>query len=221
MSQKFALLQKGCANIGTLEIIYNVVNDCIELGIHGVFNRMIKSLIESESAKDSVIISNFLRMSNFENDCNKKLIKEICSGYLPDMMIPDDQDGSFDRDPNDELNFPSVQIYDAFKTHRFIGVEGDEQGVGKTYAIQSVLKFKAKQGRHFLKVHPLSFGAKTILPSAQVYTVSEIVGSFLDEIKDKGGTIHFCGSIDNEWKSCLETITPDSPYMLLENDDAR
>ena len=39
----------------------------------------------------------------------------------------------------------------------------------------------------------------------------------LDEIKDKGGTIHFCGSIDKEWKSCLETITPDSPYMLLEN----
>ena len=216
-SLKFALLQKGCASVDTLDVIYNVVNDCIELGVHGVFNRMIKSLIESESAKTSVIISNFLRMSNFEKKENKKLIKDICINYLPEMVIPDEKDGSFDHDPNDELNFPSVQIYDAFKTHRFIGVEGDEQGVGKTYAIQSVLKFKAKQGRHFLKVHPLSFGAKTILPSAQVYTVSEIMGSFLDEIKDKGGTIHFCGSIDKEWKSCLETITNDSPYMLLEN----
>ena len=53
--------------------------------------------------------------------------------------------------------------------------------------------------------------------SLQVYTVSEIMGSFLEEIKDEGGTIHFCGAIDREWKSCLETITPDSPYMLLEN----
>ena len=66
----------------------------------------------------------------------------------------------------------------------------------------------------------------------QLYTVSEVVGSFLDEIKDEGGTIHFCGALDKvthsmpnhhvniyhqEWKSCLETITPDSPYMLLEN----
>jgi hypothetical protein len=47
-------------------------------------------------------------------------------------------------------------------------VEGDEQGVGKTHAIAAVLKFKAKQGRHFLKLHPLSFGAKYILPGAQV-----------------------------------------------------
>ena len=63
--------------------------------------------------------------------------------------------------------------------------------------------------------------------------MSEVVGSFLDEIKDEGGTIHFCGALDKvtllkwfhahvdiylqEWKSCLETITPDSPYMLLEN----
>ena len=101
------------------------------------------------------------------------------------------------------------------------------------------------QGRHFLKLHPLSFGANYVLPGAQVtafignltqfsvqlYTVSEVVGSFLDEIKDEGGTIHFCGALDKvsndyfyalqcrcqEWKSCLETITPDSPYMLLEN----
>ena len=62
-----------------------------------------------------------------------------------------------------------------------------------------------------------------------MYTVSELIGSFLEEIKDEGGTIHFCGSLDKvwnelrrinlsqEWKSCLETITPDSPYMLLEN----
>ena len=46
---KFALLQKCCASLVTLETIYNVVNDCIELGIHGAFNRMIKSLIESPS----------------------------------------------------------------------------------------------------------------------------------------------------------------------------
>ena len=66
------------------------------------------------------------------------------------------------------------------------------------------------QGRHFLKLHPLSFGANYILPGAQVrgrkqhgfeffvqlYTVSEVVGSFLDEIKDEGGTIHFCGALD-------------------------
>ena len=29
--------------------------------------------------------------------------------------------------------------------------------------------------------------------------------------------VHCCGGLDNEWKSCLETITPESPYMLLEN----
>ena len=36
-------------------------------------------------------------------------------------------------------------IFILSRTHRFIGVEGDEQGVGKTHAIASVLKFKAKQ----------------------------------------------------------------------------
>ena len=215
-SLKYALLQKGCANVKLLETLYNVVNDCIELNIHGVFNRMLKSLTESEYSKESVIVSNFLKMSNFENEFNQKLIKEVCLSYHPDMVVSEEK-SSFEVSSNDELNYPSVQIYQAFKTHRFIAVEGDEQGVGKTFAIQSVLKYKAKQGNHFLKLHPQSFGAGHILPNAQLYTVSEIIGSFLDEIKENGGTIHFCGSIDQEWKSCLETITPDSPYMLLEN----
>ena len=215
-SLKYALLQKGCADVKLLETLYNVVNDCIELNIHGVFNRMLKSLTESEHSKESVIVSYFLKMSNFENEVNQKLIKEVCLSYHPDMVVSEEK-SSFELDSNDDLNYPSVQIYQAFKTHRFIAVEGDEQGVGKTFAIQSVLKYKAKQGNHFLKLHPQSFGACHILPNAQLYTVSEIIGSFLDEIKDNGGTIHFCGSIDQEWKSCLETITADSPYMLLEN----
>ena len=215
-SLKYALLQKGCANVKLLETLYNVVNDCIELNIHGVFNRMLKSLNESDYCKESVIVSYFLRMSNFENETNQQLIKEVCLSYHPDMVVSEEK-SSFELDSSDELNYPSVQIYQAFKTHRFIAVEGDEQGVGKTFAIQSVLKYKAKQGNHFLKLHPQSFGASHILPNAQLYTVSEIIDSFLDEIKDNGGTIHFCGSIDQEWKSCLETITADSPYMLLEN----
>ena len=75
------------------------------------------------------------------------------------------------------------------------------------------------QGRHFLKLHPLSFGANYVLPGAQVrafignltqfsvqlYTVSEVVGSFLDEIKDEGGTIHFCGALD---KVSNDYVTP-------------
>ena len=75
------------------------------------------------------------------------------------------------------------------------------------------------QGRHFLKLHPLSFGANYVLPGAQVgavkgnltqlsvqlYTVSEVVGSFLDEIKDEGGTIHFCGALD---KVSNDYLTP-------------
>ena len=215
-SLKYALLQKGCADYQLLEKIYNVVNDCIELNIHGVFNRMLKSVSESDYCKEGIIISMFLKMSNFENETNQRFIKEICINYHPDTLVSEEK-SSFEIDTNDELNFPCVQIYQAFKTHRFIAVEGDEQGVGKTYAIQSVLKYKAKHGSHFLKIHPLSFGANHVLTNSNLYTVSEIIGSFLDEIKDNGGTIHFCGAIDSEWKSCLDTITPDSPYMLLEN----
>ena len=193
---KFTLLQKGCADVDTLDVVYNIVNDCIELGIHGSFNRMVKSLIESDTSKGEILVSNFLKMSNFENDKNKAVIHEVALKYLPELGKQESRTTSFDHDDNDDLVKPSIQIFEAFKTHRFIAVEGDEQGVGKTYAIRSILKFKAKQGRHFLKIHPLSFGARTVLPGAQLYTVSEIIGSFLDEIKDKGGTIHFCGAID-------------------------
>merc|ERR1712012_991932 len=80
-SLKYALLQKGCGDLRILDTLYNVVNDCIELNIHGVFNRMLRSVSEAEYCKEGVIVSLFLKMSNFENEMNQKLIKQICISY--------------------------------------------------------------------------------------------------------------------------------------------
>ena len=52
---------------------------------------------------------------------------------------------SFGLSSPQNLNQYVADLLLLLRTHRFIGVEGDEQGVGKTHAIASVLKFKAKQ----------------------------------------------------------------------------
>jgi hypothetical protein len=106
-----------------------VVNDCIEHGIHGAFNRMIKALIESPSPNEEVVVSNFLRMSNFENNANKQLIakvrkfvgsgtylcEQVVGVHLANLVPKEKQHGSFDCDTSDELMVPSTQIYQAFK----------------------------------------------------------------------------------------------------------
>ena len=214
---KYILLQKGCGRVETLDILYGIVNDCLEVSIHGVFNRMIKATLKSDSMLESEIIVNFLEMSAFETDDNLGFIYNICQVYLPDVVCPSVPASSFDESADDTLMYPSLQIYNAYKHHRFIAVIGEEQGCGKTYAISKILEHKQKNGKKCLMLSPLSFGAKSLIPGSEVYTVSKIMCSFLEEIGKNGGTIHFCGGLDNEWKSCLETITPESPYMLLEN----
>ena len=114
----------------TLETIYNVVNDCIGFGIHGAFNRMIKALIESPSPKEDVVVSNFIRMSNFENSSHKQMISKVAVSkpplldllllqvvevHLPQLTVADRRQGSFQCDSSDELLVPSSQIYEAFK----------------------------------------------------------------------------------------------------------
>jgi dynein heavy chain len=214
---KYILLQKGCGHLETLDVLHNVVNDCTEVGIHGVFNRMIKATLKSDSTQKLDIIANFLEMSAFETDDTLAFIRNICQVYLPNISVPTIPVTSFDDNVDETLMYPSLQVYNAYKHHRFIAVIGEEQGCGKTFAISKVLEHKQKNGEHCLMLHPLSFGAKSQIAGSEVYTVSTIMGSFLEEIGNKGGTIHFCGGLDNEWKSCLETITADSPYMLLEN----
>ena len=56
---KFVLLQKGCASWDIPEIIYTAVNECIEPGIHRAFNRAIRPLLESSTARVDNEISNF------------------------------------------------------------------------------------------------------------------------------------------------------------------
>ena len=94
---KFALLQKGCASWGILETIYTVVDECIEFGIHGAFNRVIRSLLESSTAKVDNVISNFTRMSKFKNTSHKTTINKITAVHIPDIMLHDKQDTSLDR----------------------------------------------------------------------------------------------------------------------------
>ena len=91
------MLQKGCASWGILETIYTVVDECIEFGIHGAFNRVIRSLLESSTAKVDNVISNFTRMSKLENTSHKTTINKMIAIHVPDIMFPDKQDTSLDR----------------------------------------------------------------------------------------------------------------------------
>ena len=102
-------------SVPTLDVVYSVVNDCIELGIHGAFNRMIKALIESPSSKEEVVISSFIKMSSFENSSHKQMIKKVVGVHLPQLEEDQGNSGSFETDTTDELMMPSTQIYEAFK----------------------------------------------------------------------------------------------------------
>ena len=72
-------------SVSALDVVYSVANDCIELGIHGAFNRMIKALIESPSSKEEVVISSFIKMSSFENNSHKQMIKKVVDVHLPQL----------------------------------------------------------------------------------------------------------------------------------------
>ena len=112
---KYRLCSKHCFSVATLDVVYSVVNDCIELGIHGAFNRMIKALIESPSSKEEVVISSFIKMSSFENISHKQMIKKVVGVHLPQLDEDRADPGSFETDSADELMVPSTQIYEAFK----------------------------------------------------------------------------------------------------------
>ena len=215
---KYVLLQKGSGSMDLLDKLINIINDCTEVGIHGVFNRMMKIIYATDSIDELEIINNFLKISDFETSENLSFLVKICQAYVPKLKLPSLSDGSFDYENDvDSLLTPCIQIYNAYKNHRFIAVMGEEQGVGKTYDITKVLSHKKKKGKRNIRIYPLSYGAKFLVPGTNHYSVSKILGSFLTELGETGGTIHFCGALDSEWKSCLETITQDSPYMLLEN----
>ena len=102
-------------SVAALDVVYSVVNDCIELGIHGAFNRMIKALIESPSSKEEVVISSFIKMSSFENNSHKQMIKKVVDVHLPQLKEDQGDPGSFENDTTDELMMPSTQTYEAFK----------------------------------------------------------------------------------------------------------
>ena len=102
-------------SVAALDVVYSVVNDCIELGIHGAFNRMIKALIESPSSKEEVVISSFIKMSSFENNSHKQMIKKVVDVHLPQLKEDQGDPGSFETDTTDELMMPSTQTYEAFK----------------------------------------------------------------------------------------------------------
>ena len=214
---KYVLLQKGTSNTNMLDTLQNIVNDCIEVNIHGIFNRMMKAIFSTESIDQLDIINTFIKLSEFEMNDNFTFIVKICQAYVPELKVPASATGSFDVDTDDCLLSASLQIYSAYNNHRFIAVVGEEQGVGKTYHISKVLEHKEKQGKETIRIYPLSYGAKYLVPGTNHYSVSKILGSFLNDIGENGGTIHFCGALDIEFRSCLETIAPDSPYMLLEN----
>ena len=213
---KYALLQRGTGSMELLDILINIINDCTEVGIHGVFNRIMKIVYSTDSLTNVDIVSSFIRISDFETNTNLSCLLKICKAYVQDLRIPSFSEDSFDY-ADDDLLTPCIQIYNAYKNHRFIAVMGEEQGVGKTFDITRVLEHKEKKGKKNIRIYPLSYGAKYLVPDTNHYSVSKILGSFLKDIGEEGGTIHFCGALDSEWKSCLETITQDSPYMLLEN----
>ena len=201
--------------------IFNVIKKivgCREHRLHGVFDRMIKSIQTTDSIEALPIVENFLKYSDFEEDDNYSIIYSICKACVDNLKIPSFDQESFDeKNETDMLMTANLQIYNAYKTSKFIAVKGEEQGVGKSFAINKVLSHKESQGKKFIRIYPLSYGAKYLVEGSNNYSVSKIIGSFLTDIGENGGTIHFCGTLDNEFRSCLETITTDSPYMLLEN----
>jgi hypothetical protein len=179
---------------------------------------MIRSIQSTDSIEALPIIEAFLKYSDFEEDENYSILYTICKALVENLKIPSFDQESFDeQNESDMMMGANIQIYNAYRNSKFIAVKGEEQGVGKSFAIGKVLSHKESQGKKYIRIYPLSYSALSLVEGSNNYSVSKIIGSFLTDIGENGGTIHFCGPLDNEFRSCLETITTDTPYMLLEN----
>ena len=69
-----------------LETIYTAANECIELGISRTFNRGIRPLLESPTAKADNVSSGSTQTSN-----------KMATAQVPDIVLSDKQVTSIDR----------------------------------------------------------------------------------------------------------------------------